>query len=120
MRETCLNEFSSPDPKNDPKNALKQAAKSLLRKILAVTPYGSRFCPDSVMPAAPNSMKADNLAERCKKILKCWYAGEVESASSATADVDFLLLRNANGDGNEIPATGCTSPHDFFRHVIIT
>jgi hypothetical protein len=37
--------------------------------------------------------------------------------STAATDVDFLLLRNANGDGNEIPATGCTGHPDFFRHV---
>jgi hypothetical protein len=64
MRESSPNNFST----SGPLSGSHSQAKSLFRNILAVSPYGSRFCPDPTRPLAHNFLRMNTLDNRQKKI----------------------------------------------------
>jgi hypothetical protein len=63
MRESQTNKFSPTDLVN---GSLSEA-KSLFRNILATSPCGSRFCPDSAIPRAHKSLGMSILGKMEKK-----------------------------------------------------
>ena len=64
MRDDSPNQFA----KNSPVIRLETEAKSLFRKILAISPYGSRFCPDRLVSANANSNENEDFsADTAKK-----------------------------------------------------
>jgi hypothetical protein len=60
----------------DPLTSSECAAKSLFRKILAVSPCGSRFCTDRAPSPSSNCLKMNTLATSTKK-----HRGESEAKS---------------------------------------
>ena len=63
MREASPNPFA----KIAPGSGLEREAKSLFRKILAISPYGSRFCPDRLISSNANSNEMRILGRYSKK-----------------------------------------------------
>ena len=63
MRESSLNQFA----KNSPVSRLETEANSLFRKILAISPYGSRFCQDRRISTNANSNEMRILRRYSKK-----------------------------------------------------
>ncbi len=64
MRESSPNQFV----KKPPVSSLKTEAKSLFREILAISPYGSRFCPDRLISTNANSNEMRILGRYSKKM----------------------------------------------------
>jgi hypothetical protein len=64
VREASPNQFT----KNSLVRGLEGEAKSLFRKILAISPYGSRFCPDGLIPTNANSNEMRILGRYSKKM----------------------------------------------------
>jgi len=84
MREGSPNQFA----KNSRVSSLKTEGKSLLRKILAISPYGSRFCPDRLISTNANSNEMRILGRYSKKNVG---GGEGYQLSSATARLSGRL-----------------------------
>jgi hypothetical protein len=63
MRESSPIQFA----KNSPVSGLQTEAKSLFRKILAISPDGSRFCPDRPISTNANSNEMRILGQYSKK-----------------------------------------------------
>jgi hypothetical protein len=78
MREGSPNQF----PKNAPVSDLKTEAKSLFRKILAISRYGSRFCPDRLISTNGNSNEMRILGQCSQK--KLWGGGASDAHSATT------------------------------------
>ena len=63
MRGSQINKFSTTDLVSGPQSE----AKSLFRKILPISPCGSRFCPGSAIPRAYKSLGMSILRKMEKK-----------------------------------------------------
>ena len=68
-RANSLHARGSPNQfaKNAPPSGLECEAKSLFRKILTISPYGSRFCPDRLISTNANSNEMRILGRYSKK-----------------------------------------------------
>jgi hypothetical protein len=62
----------------DPLTSSECTAKSLFRNILALSPYGSRFCPDPALSPSSKCLRMNTLAT-CTK--KCCGGSEAKSLS---------------------------------------
>ena len=63
MREGSINKFSN----TDPLSGSRSEAKSLFRNILAVSHYGSGFCPGSAISNASKFLQMNILGKRIEK-----------------------------------------------------
>ena len=80
MRESSPNPFA----KTLHVSVLKREAKSLFRKILAISPYSSRFCPDRLISVSGNSNEVRILGE-CRQKNVMHISNSDPSLSTATA-----------------------------------
>src|SRR6202049_3508900 len=87
MRERSPNKLSL----SQTVSGFRSEAKSLFHKILALNPYGSRFCPDPSMPNRAKSIKTNILAERYQK--KSGYRFPRPAVKTKAARVRGLFLR---------------------------
>src|ERR1700681_1633628 len=67
-------------------------AKSLFRKILALSPYGSRFCPDPGIPNRAKCIETNILAEPYQKKCRCRF--HHHALKTKAAPERGLLLRS--------------------------
>ncbi len=69
MREGSTNKFSTTDPLSDGSGS---EAKSLFRNILAVSHYGSGFCPGSAISNASKFLEMNILGKRIEKNIETY------------------------------------------------